>query len=156
MQRFAWRIWFPAIIFYRQVEAKLDLSFVRELVRSAYAPRLGRPSIDSVVYFKLQLIMFFEGFRSERQLMEQVTVNLAHRWYLGYDLDEAVPDHSSLSRIRDRLGLEVFQRFFEAIVERCCAAGLAWGKELYFDGTRVRANADVDKQVPRFFAATQQ
>ncbi len=146
----------PSHHFYRQVEAKLDLSFVRELVQSAYAPRMGRPSIDPVVYFKLQLIMFFEGFRSERQLMEQVTVNLAHRWYLGYDLDEAVPDHSSLSRIRDRLGLEVFQRFFEAIVERCCAAGLVWGKELYFDGTRVRANADVDKQVPRFFAATQQ
>lgn len=93
--------------FYRQVEAKLDLSFVRELVEGAYAPRMGRPSIDPVVFFKLQLIMFFEGIRSERQLMEQVKVNLAHRWYVGYDLDEAVPDHSSLSKIRDRFGLEV-------------------------------------------------
>lgn len=142
--------------FYRQVEAKLDLSFVRELVQAAYAPRMGRPSIDPVVFFKLQLIMFFEGIRSERQLMEQVTVNLAHRWYLGYDLDEAVPDHSSLSRIRDRYGLDIFQKFFEIIVERCCQAGLVWGKELYFDGTRVRANADIDKQVPRFYLEAQQ
>ena len=142
--------------FYRQVEAKLDLSFVRELVEANYAPRLRRPSIDPIVFFKLQLIMFFEGIRSERQLMEQVKVNLAHRWFLGYDLDEAVPDHSSLSKIRDRFGLEVFQQFFEVIVERCCAAGLVWGKELYFDGTRVRANADIDKQVPRFYWEAQQ
>jgi transposase len=50
-----------------------------------------------VVFFKLQLIAFFEGIRSERQLMETVNVNLAHRWYIGYDLTEAVPDHSSLT-----------------------------------------------------------
>ena len=88
----------PANHYYRQVEAKLDLSFVRELVQDGYSQRMGRPSIDPVVFFKLQLIMFFEGIRSERQLMEQVEVNLAHRWYIGYDLDEAVPDHSSLSK----------------------------------------------------------
>src|SRR5258707_6765954 len=122
--------------FYRQVEAQLDLSFVRDLVKEAYATHMGRPSIDPVVFFKLQLIMFFEGIRSERQLMETVNVNLAHRWFIGYDLDEAVPDHSSLSKIRDRYGLEVFQRFFEKIVELCQAAGLVWGKELYFDGTK--------------------
>src|SRR5258708_2103212 len=141
----------PANHYYRQVEAKLDLSFVRELVQGSYAPRMGRPSVDPVVFFKLQLIMFFEGIRSERQLMEQVKVNLAHRWYIGYDLDEAVPDHSSLSKIRDRYGLDIFQRFFEEIVERCQTAGLVWGKELYFEGTKVRANADLDKQVPRFY-----
>ena len=141
----------PKEHFYRQVEAKLDLSFVQGLVAEVYSAGRGRPSIDPVVFFKLQLIMFFEGIRSERQLMEQVRVNLAHRWYIGYDLDEAVPDHSSLSKIRDRYGLDVFQRFFEEIVERCRAAGLVWGAELYFDGTKVRANADIDKQVPRFY-----
>ena len=56
--------------------------------------------------------------------METVNVNLAHRWFIGYDLDEPVPDHSSLSKIRERYGLEVFQRFFEKIIERCRAAGL--------------------------------
>jgi transposase len=141
----------PREHFYRQVETKLDLSFVRGLVAEVYSAGRGRPSIDPVVFFKLQLIMFFEGIRSERQLMEQVRVNLAYRWYIGYDLDEAVPDHSSLSKIRDRYGLDIFQRFFEEIVERCQAAGLVWGAELYFDGTKVRANADIDKQVPRFY-----
>jgi transposase len=99
--------------FYRQVEAKLDLSFVRSLVATTCSAQKGRPSIDPVVFFKLQLIMFFEGIRSERQLMEQVRVNLAHRWYIGCDLDEAVPDHSTLNRIRNRYGLAVFQRFFQ-------------------------------------------
>jgi transposase len=126
------------------------LSFVRDLVKDRYAAR-GRPSVDPVVFFKLQLIMFFEGIRSERQLMEAVRMNLAYRWYIGYDLDEPVPDHSALSKIRDRYGLNIFQQFFEQIVERCIAANLVWGKELYFDGTRVRANADIDKRVPRFY-----
>ena len=70
---------------------------------SCYAER-GRPCIDPVVFFKLQLVMFFEGIRSERQLIETASLNLAHRWYLGYALDEALPDHSSLTRIRQRLG----------------------------------------------------
>ena len=140
----------PQDNFYREVEAKLDLAFVRDLVKDCYASRMGRPSIDPVVFFKLQLLMFFEGSRSERQLMDQVNLNLAFRWYIDYDLDETVPDHSSLSKIRDRYGLEVFQRFFEQIVELCIAAGLVWGKELYFDGTKVRANADVDSMMPRF------
>jgi transposase len=134
----------PQNNFYRQVEAQLDLRFVRELVKDCYASGMGRPSIDPVTFFKLHLIMFFEGIRSERQLMEMVNLNLAYRWYIGYDLHEAVPDHSSLSKIRDRYGLDVFQQFFEQIVERCIAAGLVWGKELYFDGTKVRANAAVD------------
>src|SRR5215468_9281911 len=67
-----------------------------------------------------------------------------------YNLDEPLPDHSSLTRIRERYGVEVFRRFFEAIVERCQAAGLVWGKELYCDGTKVEANASLDSVKPRF------
>ena len=98
--------------FYRHLEAKLDLGFVRDWTRELYAER-GRPSIDPVVFFKLQLIMFFDGIRSERQLIETASLNLAHRWYLDYAFDQALPDHSSLTRIRQRLGIDVFQRFFE-------------------------------------------
>ena len=85
----------PANHFYRQLEAQLDLRFLYDLVQHTYATSMGRPSIDPVAFFKLQLIMFFEGIRSERQLIEAVNVNLAHRLYIGYDLDEVVPDHSS-------------------------------------------------------------
>ncbi len=140
----------PRRHFYRHLEAKLDLSFVREWVQELYAGR-GRPSIDPVVFFKLQLIMFFEGIRSERKLIETASLNLAHRWYLGYTLDEDLPDHSSLTRIRQRLGVEIFQRFFERIVDLCQETGLVWGRELYVDATKVEANADLDSLVPRFF-----
>ena len=145
----------PEDNFYRRLDAKLDLSFVRDLVRQHYKP-FGRPSIDPVVFFKLQLIMFFEGIRSERQLVKSVAMRLDHRWYLGYDLLESVPDHSSLSKIRDRYGLEVFQKFFDKIVDLCAESGLIWGQELLFDGTMVRANADFNRQVPRFYHQAQQ
>src|SRR5215217_6698898 len=117
----------PPDHFYRHLERSLDLSFVRDLVRQTYAD-IGRPSLDPVVFFKLQLILFFEGLRSERQLMQVVADRLSLRWYLGYDLTESLSDHSSLSRIRERYGLEVFRSFFETIVEQCLAAGLVWGQ----------------------------
>ena len=139
----------PPDHFYRHLEQTLDLSFVRDLVRDAYAVS-GRPSIDPVVFFKLQLILFFEGLRSERQLMQVVADRLSLRWYLGYDLGEPLPDHSSLSRIRERYGLEIFRTYFERIVEQCIAAGLVWGRELYVDATKVEANASLDSVAPRF------
>jgi transposase len=140
----------PADHFYRHLERTLDLSFVREFVQETYAGG-GRPSIDPVVFFKLQLVMFFEGIRSERQLMRHAADRLSILWYLGYDLYERLPDHSSLTRIRSRYGVEVFRRFFEAIVEHCQQVGLVWGKELYIDGTKVQANTSKDSLKPRFF-----
>src|SRR5947209_2647037 len=145
----------PADNFYRQLDAKLDLSFVRDWVADKYAEG-GRPSIDPVVFFQLQLILFFEGLRSERKLMETADLNLAHRWYLGFGFEEPLPDHSSLTRIRQRLGVDTFQRLFDRVVELCQDAGLVWGKELFFDGTKVRANADLDALTPRFAQAARE
>ena len=133
----------PKDNFYRHLEAQLDLSFVRELVCLLYANG-GRPSVDPVVFFKLQLVMFFEDLRSERQLMSVVADRLSLRWYMGYDLHEPLPDHSSLTRIRERYGLQIFRHFFERIVEMCFEAGLVQGRELYFDTTKVEANASLD------------
>src|SRR5690242_19555442 len=139
----------PQDHFYRHLERTLDLSFVREFVQEMYADG-GRPSIDPVVFFKLQLVMFFEGIRSERLLMKHAADRLSVRWYLGYDFNQSLPDHSSLSKIRTRYGLDVFRRFFDAIVEQCQQAKLVWGKELYIDSTQVNANADLDSLTPRF------
>lgn len=139
----------PADTFYRHVERTLDLSFVRALTSHTYAAT-GRPSIDPVVFFKLQLVLFFEGMRSERQLERVGADRLSVRWYLGYDLHEPLPDHSSLSRIRMRYGVHIFRQFFEQVVDWCQQEGLVWGKELYADGTLVDANADRDKMLPRF------
>jgi IS5 family transposase len=82
--------------------------------------------------------------------MQVVADRLSLRWYLGYDLPESLPDHSSLTRIRERYGLEAFRRFFEAIVEQCLVAGMVWGRELYIDATKVAANASLASLQPRF------
>src|SRR3954468_14462653 len=140
----------PMDHFYRRLDAMLDLSFVRELVAGRYAASSGRPSVDPVVFFRLQLVMFFENIRSERQLMRVAADRLSVRWFVGYDLNEALPDHSTLTKIRERYGLEVFRRFFEEIVELCVEAGLVWGEELYFDSTKVQANATLDSLAPRW------
>lgn len=139
----------PQDHFYRHMQKVLDLSFVYDLVRDYYSIA-GRPSIDPVVFFKLQLVMFFEDIRSERLLVCQVADRLSVRWYVGYDLNEPLPDHSTLSKIRTRYGLPVFRRFFEAIVDQCQKAKLIWGKDLYFDATKVEANASMDSVKPRF------
>src|SRR5215212_11078626 len=138
----------PKDNFYRHLDRKVDLSFVRDLVEDCYASS-GRPSVDPVVFFRLQLVMFFEDIRSERQLMDVGADRLSVRWFLGYDLNEPLPDHSSLTRIRERYGLQTFRRFFERIVELCMEAGLVWGKELYFDATKVEANASLDSMRSR-------
>ncbi len=124
----------PKDHFYRHLHRVLDLSFVRDLVADRYASG-GRPSIDPIVFFKLELMMFFAGIRSERKLLEQASYNLAMRWYAGYNMDEPLPDHSSLSKIRARLGLPAFRRFFEVVTEQCVIAGLVRGDELIFDAT---------------------
>lgn len=139
----------PPDHFYRHLEHVFDLGFVRAWARELYADR-GRPGIDPVIFFKLQLIMFFEGIRSERKLVETASLHLAHRWYLGYAFDEPLPDHSSLTRIRQRLGVAIFTRFFERIIDLCQEAGLVWGQELFVDATKIAADADVDSLIPRF------
>jgi Transposase domain (DUF772) len=101
--------------FYRRLKARLDLSFVRDLVGPVYA-KGGGPSVDSVVFYKLQLVVFFEDLTGERQLMQEISDRLPVRWYVGYDLFEPLPEHSSLTRIRKRFGLSVFRDFFERIV----------------------------------------
>jgi transposase len=134
---------------YRRLQRVLDLSFIHNLVADCYAAG-GRPSVDPEVFFKLQLVMFLEGIRSERQLMRVVADRISVRWYLGYDLDEPLPDHSSLTHIRDRYGVEIFRRFFERIIERCVQAGLVWGRELFFDASKIEANALVASMGARF------
>jgi len=77
--------------------------------------------------------------------MRHAADRLSVRWYLGYDLNEPLPDHSSLTKIRNRYGVEVFRCFFETIVEQCQQEKLVWGKELYIDSTQVNANADLER-----------
>src|SRR5260370_25374437 len=115
----------PQDHFYRHLHKVLDLSFVYDLVREHYSVA-GRPSIDPIVFFKLQLVMFFEDIRSERLLMLQVADRLSVRWYVGYDLDELLPAQSTLSKIRTRYGLPVFRDFFQPLLAQSPNANPTW------------------------------
>ncbi len=94
--------------FLRRIERILDLSFIRELTAPRYAAEQGRPSIDPEVFFRMQLVAYFYGIEKDRRLCEEVRYNLAYRWFCRLSLVDDVPDHSSLTRIRDRYGAEVF------------------------------------------------
>jgi transposase len=125
----------------RQVAGVVDFSFVRRLTARFYS-HTGKPSIDPVVLFKMALIGYLYGITSERRLAEELRLNLAFMWFIGYDLDECPPDHSVLSKARRRFGVTVYQAFFIEIVRQCERAGLIVGQHLYVDSTLVRANAD--------------
>ena len=100
----------------RQVSATLDLSFVIPAVRHRYG-RSGNVSLDPRVIIKLLLLLFLYDVPSERELMEQVRARLDFLWFLGFDLDTEIPDHSVLSKARARWGSEVFEQLFVQTVD---------------------------------------
>ncbi len=133
----------PADHFLRKLAAALDLSFVYEETSHMYCRRYGRPPIDPVVLVKYLLVGYLYGIPSERQIEERISDSIALRWYLGIDLDERVPDHSTISQLRRRKPSfrKVFRRLFETVVQQCIELGLASGRLTATDSTHVKANA---------------
>jgi transposase len=127
----------------RRIEQAVDFSFVYSLTRPYYS-HTGQPSVDPVALFKMALLGYLYGLASERRLAQEVELNLAYRWFLGYDLDEATPNHSVLSKARRRFGKQVYEEFFRQVVLQCETAGLIEGTTVYLDSTLVPASADVD------------
>ena len=116
---------------------------MRSLVNQHYS-HTGQPSVDPVVLFKLWLLGYLFNIRSERRLCEEASLNLAWRWFLGYELDEALPDHSVLTKARRRFGTRVYELFFQRIVQLCEERGLVQGDVLFIDSTLSDANAARD------------
>jgi transposase len=133
----------------RKIRRVLDLSFVRELTKTFYCDDNSRPSIDPEVFFRMQVIAYLYGIGSDRQLCEETQVNLAYRWFIGLSLEDDVPDHSSLTRIRDRFGEEVFKEVFERVVQQCQKVGLVKGRKIIADATLIEADASLDSMVKR-------
>lgn len=133
----------PEDHFLRKLERALDLSFVYEESAHLYSGRYGRPPIDPVVIVKYLLLGFLYGIPSERQIEQRCVDSNAFRWYLGIDLDERVPDHSTISQLRRRKPRfrKVFRRLFEEVVRQCIEKGLVSGRLVATDSTHVKANA---------------
>jgi transposase len=134
--------------FLREVDRILDLTFVRRLTASCYAEGIGRPSIDPVVYFRMQLVAYLYGIDSQRRLCEEVHCNLAYRWFCRLSLEDKVPDHSSFSTIRDRYGEEIHEQVFTEIVKLCQQHGLVGETcSVMTDATLIAADAALDSLV---------
>ena len=131
----------------KRVDAILDLSWLSELVKDTYCADNGRRSIDPESALRLMLAGFFEGITQDRKLMRTAQVNLAIRWFAGYRLHESLPDHSSLTRIRQRWGMERFKQIFQRIVRQCVDAGLVGGKTVHIDATLIRADVSWESLV---------
>lgn len=132
----------------RQIAEAVDFSFIRPLCRPYYS-HTGRPSIDPVVLFKMLLVGYLYGITSERRLARELSLNLAYRWFMGYDFDEEIPDHSVLSKARARFGPEVFESFFRRSIDLCREAGLLEEGPVYVDSSLIQAAAAVDSLARR-------
>ncbi len=136
-----------------RVDKVLDLGWLRSSVSECYDLHQGRPGIDPEVAVRLMLAGLLLGIVHDRRLLREAQVNLAIRWFTGYRLHEHLPDHSSLTRIRQRWGEERFRRIFEHTVLGCLEAGLVKGDLLHLDATLIRADVSWESLVQVHMAA---
>jgi transposase len=124
----------------RKILGKIDFDFIYQEVKEAYGAN-GNVSVPPPVILKMMLLLVLYNVRSERELMLTIPERLDWMWFLGYDLEDEIPDHSVLSKARARWGAAAFKRFFERIVWQCVEEGLVDGRKLFVDSSLIEANA---------------
>jgi transposase len=139
----------PEDHFLRKLEEMVDFSFVYDEMRELYCENNGRPGVDPVILVKYLLIGFLYGILSERRIEREIQVNMAYRWFLGLNIFDRVPDHSTISQNRRRRfnGENVYRRLFERVLAMCIEKGLIDGKLILTDSTHVRANASRQSEI---------
>jgi transposase len=140
-------------VFYRKLSRVLATAefdaWVEDLCRPHYADDVGRPSIPPGVYFRMLLVGYFEGLGTQRGIAWRCGDSLSLREFLGIPLTEGTPDHSSLTRVRDRLPLEVHTAVFQWVLKLAAEKGLLKGKTVAVDSTTLEANAAMKSIVRR-------
>lgn len=138
----------PARHCYQQLLQTVDFSFVRPLFAPFYSAG-GRPSLDPVVFVKLLLVGHLENITSDRKLLELAQLHLGIRAFLGYDLAQPLPWHSTVSRTRQRLPVSVFEACFTQVVGLCIQQGLVSGHTQAIDSAYIKANASMSRLKPK-------
>ena len=133
----------------RKVDKLLDLDFLYDLPEELYCLDNGRAFIDPVLFFRMQLISYLFGVESDRQLCRDIHLNLAYRWFCRLPLYQSVPHHSSLTRIRDRMGEFRYRQIFKLILLQWQKQGRFTGKQIVADATLVKANASMNSLLKR-------
>ena len=142
----------------RRIAEKIDFTFVREAVAQFYG-RNGNESVDPMIILKMMFLLFYDNIPSERELMKIIAERLDYMWFLGYGLDDEIPNHSVLSKARKRWGTKVFEGFFVRVLEQCVQAGLVDGSKIHVDSSLIDANASKDsvkRGPPELIAALKQ
>ena len=139
-----------------RVDRVLDLSWLRAEVADLYCPDNGRPGIDPEAAVRLMLAGFLLGIVHDRKLMREAHVNVAIRWFAGFGLANRLPDHSSLTRIRQRWGEARFRRIFEKTVTACLVAKIAKGEILHVDASLIRADVSWESLAVRHVQAVEE
>lgn len=138
----------PEQNFYRKLNTLLDLQWLYKATKKYYGKE-GQASIDPVVFFKMILIGYFENLSSDRRIIDTVSMRLDLLFFTGYDLDEALPWHSTLSRTRHLYGQEVFKTLFRTVLNQCIEKGMVAGRRQAIDSVQVKANASMDSLMKR-------
>lgn len=133
----------------RQVDRVLDLSWLREEVEACYCADNGRPGLDPEVVVRLMLAGLLLGYAHDRRLLREAQAHLAVRWFIGYRLDEDLPDHSSLTRIRQRWGEARFKEILRRTVQACVEAKVATGEVVHMDASLIRADVSWESLAER-------
>jgi len=124
----------------RTINSRIDFDFIYKHVENLYGSN-GNVSVPPPVILKMMFLLIFYNVRSERELMQTIPERLDWLWFLGYDLDDDIPNHSVLSKARLRWGKKAFKYFFEHIVLQCADAGLIDGSKIFTDASLVQADA---------------
>jgi transposase len=138
----------PEDNFYRRLREAVDFHWLYEVTKKYYG-REGQQSIDPVVFFKLLLIGYLENLNSDRKIIQHSSMRLDILFFLGYDLDEPLPWHSTVSRTRQLYGEEVFKQLFKQVLALCVAKQMLSGKRQAIDSAYVKANASMDSLVEK-------
>lgn len=138
----------PENNFYHRLNKELDLSFLYKSTEKYYGKE-GQASIDPVVFFKLLLTGYFENIQSDRRIIENAKLRLDILYFMGYDIDEELPWHSTLSRTRQLYGEEVFRGLFQKILKMCIKRGMVAGSRQAVDSVFVKANASMESLIDK-------
>jgi transposase len=133
----------PADNFYRRLKEVLQLQWLYTATQKYYG-REGQQSIDPIVFFKLMLIGYLENLGSDRRIINTVSMRLDMLYFIGYDIDEPLPWHSTLSRTRQLYGEELFKQLFKEVLKQCIDKGMVAGRRQVMDSVAVKANASMD------------
>lgn len=138
----------PTDNFYRRLSGLLDLSFLYPLTAPYYGAE-GQKSIDPVVFMKLMLVGYLENLNSDRRIIATARLRLDILYFIGYDIDEELPWHSTLSRTRQLYGEHVFTELFKRVLKQCVELGMISGRRQAVDGFFIKANASLDSLIEK-------